>query len=92
MIDLHRRIQTAVKQEDRTPQCPSDGAGERRFMAEPGPTLNRRSGLPLTDPRRAEIDPLPPVNVLYIGRSNPLRRAKSIKSTLLFLHITLSRT
>jgi hypothetical protein len=46
----------------------------------------------LIDPRRAEVDPLPPVNVLYIGRSNPLRRAKSIKSTLLFLHITLSRT
>jgi hypothetical protein len=50
------------------PQCPSDGAGERRFMAEPGPTLNRRSGLPLIDPRRAEVDPQETPGFLHSGR------------------------
>jgi enoyl-[acyl-carrier protein] reductase/trans-2-enoyl-CoA reductase (NAD+) len=40
-----------------TPECPSDGAGEWRFMAEPGPTLNWRSRPPLIGPRRAEVDP-----------------------------------
>ena len=36
---------------------PKTAFRERPFMAEPGPTLNWRSGLPLIGPLQAEVDP-----------------------------------